>query len=113
MDYRFIDCYRGDNYKRFLVCPEKPLLGSIFGYFFRRVSTYGWIGQDTEGEMSKINTEDGYAISTMGNNGDNKVSITISKNMISQGMVLLDANQLARLIRDLRQAYLSLAELEG
>lgn len=63
--------------------------------------------------MIRIDLENGGAISTQSGDGlDVLAGITISKNNIVQGMVLLTANELAKLIKDLKIVYLSLAGIE-
>jgi type III secretory pathway lipoprotein EscJ len=59
--------------------------------------------------MKKIQLTDGKAISTLNDSGDGMAAITISENDITKAMVLLNANELAEFIRDLKEVYLSIA----
>lgn len=59
----------------------------------------------------KMNFEDGYSITTIAPASVNgRLSITIAKDNRSQGMVLLDANQAAEFISELRRAFLQFTE---
>lgn len=59
--------------------------------------------------MIKINLENGCEISTLNDNGDGTIAITISENNIVKSMVSLNAIELAKLVKDLKEAYLSIA----
>jgi hypothetical protein len=59
----------------------------------------------------KMDLGDGYSITTISPaSAKDRLSITIAKDNRSQGMVMLDANQAAEFISELRKAFLQFTE---
>jgi len=61
--------------------------------------------------MKKIELAYGGAISTLDSDSDGIATITISENCVTKGMALLNANELSEFIRELKEVYLSIANL--